>query len=129
MSLLKYAYSGAPARTRAASQPAHVSSVSGLSGSFVGLNYQTNNFLGLGETLTVEANVGSRERNVLFGFTEPYMFDRPLQTGFTVSVRRANTSSQYQLASRNSIACRRLRGSAFRNRSSRSTFTGHFGGN
>src|SRR5438105_14414559 len=62
--------------------------VSGLSGSFVGLNYQTNNFLGLGETLTVEANVGSRERNILFGFTEPYMFDRPLQTGFTIYHRR-----------------------------------------
>jgi outer membrane protein insertion porin family len=58
--------------------------VSGLSGSFIGINYQTNNFLGLGETLTVEANVGSRERNILFGFTEPYMFDRPLQTGFTI---------------------------------------------
>jgi outer membrane protein insertion porin family len=62
--------------------------VSGLSGSFIGLNYQTNNFLGLGETLTVEANVGSRERNILFGFTEPYMFDRPLQTGFTIYHRR-----------------------------------------
>ncbi|MDP9269131.1 MAG: outer membrane protein assembly factor BamA [Acidobacteriota bacterium] len=62
--------------------------VSGLSGSFIGLNYQTNNFLGLGETLTVEANVGSRERNIMFGFTEPYMFDRPLQTGFTVYHRR-----------------------------------------
>ena len=58
--------------------------VSGLSGSFVGLNYQTNNFLGKGETLTVEANVGSRERNIVLGFTEPYMFDRPLQLGFTV---------------------------------------------
>jgi outer membrane protein insertion porin family len=62
--------------------------VSGLAGSFIGLNYQTNNFLGLGETLTVEANVGSRERNVLFGFTEPYLFDRPLQFGFTVYNRR-----------------------------------------
>ena len=31
--------------------------VSGLSGSFIGLSYQTNNFLGLGETLTpVRAN-------------------------------------------------------------------------
>lgn len=58
--------------------------VSGLSGSFIGLNYQTNNFLGKGETLTVEANVGSRERNVMLGFTEPYVFDRPLQLGFTV---------------------------------------------
>jgi outer membrane protein insertion porin family len=62
--------------------------VSGLAGSFIGLNYQTNNFLGLGETLTVEANVGSRERNLLFGFTEPYLFDRPLQFGFTVYNRR-----------------------------------------
>ncbi|HWK31422.1 MAG TPA: outer membrane protein assembly factor BamA, partial [Terriglobales bacterium] len=62
--------------------------VSGLAGSFIGINYQTNNFLGLGETLTVEANVGSRERNVLFGFTEPYLFDRPLQFGFTVYNRR-----------------------------------------
>ncbi|MCU1285073.1 MAG: surface antigen [Acidobacteriales bacterium] len=62
--------------------------VSGLAGSFIGLNYQTNNFLGLGETLTVEANVGSRERNLMFGFTEPYLFDRPLQFGFTVFTRK-----------------------------------------
>jgi len=64
--------------------------VSGLSGSFIGLSYQTNNFLGLGETLTVQANVGSRERNLLFGFTEPYLFDRPLQSGFTVYYRSYN---------------------------------------
>lgn len=64
--------------------------VSGLAGSFVGLNYETNNFLGLGETLRVEANVGSRERSILFGFTEPYMFDRPLQFGFTVYTRKYN---------------------------------------
>jgi outer membrane protein insertion porin family len=64
--------------------------VSGLAGSFIGLNYETNNFLGLGETLRVEANVGSRERNLLFGFTEPYMFDRPLQFGFTVYTRKYN---------------------------------------
>jgi outer membrane protein insertion porin family len=62
--------------------------VSGLAGSFIGINYSTNNFLGLGETLTVEANVGSRERNLLFGFTEPYLLDKPLQFGFTVYNRR-----------------------------------------
>jgi len=62
--------------------------VSGLAGSFIGINYETNNFLGLGETLRVEADVGSRERNVLFGFTEPYLFDRPIQFGFTVFSRR-----------------------------------------
>ena len=58
--------------------------VSGLSGSFVGFSYQTNNFLGLGETLTVSAQVGSINTNVQFGFTEPYLFDRPIATGFTV---------------------------------------------
>ncbi|MEO6119472.1 MAG: outer membrane protein assembly factor BamA, partial [Terriglobales bacterium] len=64
--------------------------VSGLSGSFIGLNYETNNFLGLGETLRLEANVGSRERNILFGFSEPYLFDRPLNVGFTIFNRRYN---------------------------------------
>ena len=58
--------------------------VSGLSGSFVGLTYETNNFLGLGETLTVQASIGNLQRNLLFGFTEPYLFDRPIQFGFTV---------------------------------------------
>ena len=58
--------------------------VSGLAGSFIGINYETNNFLGLGETLSVQASVGDRQRNLLFGFTEPYLFDRPLNFGFTV---------------------------------------------
>ena len=54
----------------------------------IGLNYETNNFLGLGETLQVQGNVGSLSRVLLFGFTEPYMFDRPLTMGFTVYSRR-----------------------------------------
>jgi len=58
--------------------------VSGIAGSFIGLSYQTNNFLGLGETLTFSAEFGNRQRNFLFGFTEPYLFDRPISTGFTV---------------------------------------------
>ncbi len=64
--------------------------VSGLAGSFIGLTYETNNFLGLGETLSIAASVGSRQRNVSLGFTEPYMFDRPLQLGFTVFSQRFN---------------------------------------
>jgi len=58
--------------------------VSGLAGSFVGFSYQTNNFLGLGETLTLSAQVGNIQTNIQFGFTEPYLFDRPIATGFTV---------------------------------------------
>ncbi len=58
--------------------------VSGLAGTFVGFSYQTNNFLGLGETLTLGAQIGNIQDDVQFGFTEPYLFDRPISTGFTV---------------------------------------------
>jgi outer membrane protein insertion porin family len=58
--------------------------VSGLAGGFIGLTYQTNNFLGLGETLTFSAQFGSLQRSFLFGFTEPYLFDRPISSGFTL---------------------------------------------
>jgi outer membrane protein insertion porin family len=64
--------------------------VSGFAGSFIGFNYETNNFLGLGETLTVSMQLGSRERVALFGFTEPYFLDKPIQTGFTVFTRSFN---------------------------------------
>jgi len=62
--------------------------VSGIAGSFVGFNYSTNNFLGLGETLSVESQLGDRLRAVTFGFTEPYFLDRPIQLGFTVFTQR-----------------------------------------
>ena len=58
--------------------------ISGLAGGFIGLTYQTNNFLGLGETLTISASVGQYQRNIMFGFTEPYLFDRPISSGFTI---------------------------------------------
>lgn len=58
--------------------------VSGLSGSFIGLNYSTNNFLGLGETLSVSGDVGTLQKDITFGFTEPYLANRPIQLGFTV---------------------------------------------
>jgi len=72
--------------------------VSGLAGSFVGLSYSTNNFLGLGETLTVQANIGNLERDLMFGFTEPYLFDRPLQFGFTVYGRKFTYDQARQAA-------------------------------
>jgi outer membrane protein insertion porin family len=64
--------------------------VSGIAGSFVGFNYSTNNFLGLGETLSLESQLGTRMRDVSLGFTEPYFLDRPLQLGFVVYLRRFN---------------------------------------
>ena len=62
--------------------------VSGLAGTFVGLSYSTNNFLGKGETLSISANLGNLERSINFGFTEPYLFDRPLTAGFNVYFTR-----------------------------------------
>ena len=56
--------------------------ISGLSGTFIGLNYETNNFLGLGETLSVQANVGDLSRNLSFGFNEPYLRNKPISLGF-----------------------------------------------
>jgi outer membrane protein insertion porin family len=58
--------------------------VSGIGGSFLGGNYETNNFLGFGETLTLNVQGGTRQSNVVIGFSEPYFLDRPLSMGFTV---------------------------------------------
>ena len=72
--------------------------VSGLEGAFIGLNYSTNNFLGRGETLQVQVSLGNLARSVLFGYTQPYMFDRPLQLGFTVFGNRYNFNQARQLS-------------------------------
>lgn len=64
--------------------------VSGISGSFVGLSYSTNNFLGLGEELKISGQIGTRMDNATFGFTEPYFLNRPLSVGFTVFITRFN---------------------------------------
>jgi outer membrane protein insertion porin family len=55
--------------------------ISGLSGSFIGLQYETNNFLGLGETLSVNANVGDLSRKLSVGFNEPYLHNKPISLG------------------------------------------------
>ena len=60
------------------------------SSSFIGFNYATNNFLGLGETLSLDSQFGDRIRSGTFGFTEPYFLDRPIQLGFTIYTQRFN---------------------------------------
>ena len=73
--------------------------VSGLSGTFLGLNYQTNNFLGLGETLSVQGNIGNLSRNVLFAFNEPYLHNKPISLGFQVFSRKSDFNSARNYAS------------------------------
>jgi outer membrane protein insertion porin family len=74
--------------------------LSGLSGAFIGLNYQTNNFLGLGETLSANANVGDLSRNLTFGFNEPYLRNKPISVGAQVFDRKSdyNPAKAYSLA-------------------------------
>ena len=79
--------------------------VSGLAGAFIGINYSTNNFLGLGETLSVNASIGNLQRSIMFGFTEPYLFDRPIQAGFTVYTNKYNynQAKQYSILTGQSL--------------------------
>jgi outer membrane protein insertion porin family len=74
--------------------------VSGLSGTFLGLNYQTNNFLGLGETLSVQASAGNLSRNLLFSFNEPYIRNKPINAGFSIYSQKYdyNASKAYNLS-------------------------------
>ena len=72
--------------------------VSGLEGAFIGLNYATNNFLGRGETLQMQISLGNLARSVMFGYTQPYMFDRPLQFGFTVFGNKYSYNQAKQLS-------------------------------
>jgi outer membrane protein insertion porin family len=58
--------------------------VSGLSGAFIGLNYTTNNLFGKGESLTLQFQIGQYQRNETLSFTQPYLFDKPLQFGWSV---------------------------------------------
>ncbi len=75
--------------------------ISGLSGTFVGLNYETNNFLGLGETLSAVANIGDLSRNLTFGFNEPYLRNKPISLGTEVFTRKFdyNPAKAYSISS------------------------------
>ncbi|MCX6543564.1 MAG: BamA/TamA family outer membrane protein [Acidobacteria bacterium] len=55
--------------------------VSQYEGVFGQLTFQTSNFLGKGETLSVSAQRGSRARNYQLSFSEPFLFDRPITVG------------------------------------------------
>ena len=74
--------------------------ISGLSGTFVGLQYETNNFLGLGETLSANANIGDLQRNLTFGFNEPYLRNKPISVGMEVYTRKSdyNPAKAYSIA-------------------------------
>jgi len=75
--------------------------ISGMSGAYIGLNYQTNNFLGMGETLSLQANMGNVNRQFTFGFTQPYIKNRPINVGFQIYNNKQdfNAAKNYQATS------------------------------
>lgn len=69
---------------RGRNQIAFNGGISGIGGSFFGLDYSTNNLLGRGESLSFQFAFGNRQKSILFSFTEPYVKDRPISVGFSL---------------------------------------------
>ncbi|HEX4998475.1 MAG TPA: outer membrane protein assembly factor BamA [Terriglobia bacterium] len=58
--------------------------ISGIGGGFVGMTYETNNFLGRGNALTLNVQGGAQQSTFVFSYSEPYLLDRPLSLGVSV---------------------------------------------
>jgi outer membrane protein assembly complex protein YaeT len=69
--------------------------VSQYEGFFGTLGFQTANFMGRGETFSVNLQAGSRAQNYMVAFTEPYLFDRPITGGVDVFKRRLEYIGQF----------------------------------
>ncbi len=62
--------------------------VSGIGGSFFGLEYSTNNLAGRGEILSFNLGAGNRQQSLQFTFQQPYFRNRPVSVGFSVFASR-----------------------------------------
>ncbi|MDQ3070535.1 MAG: BamA/TamA family outer membrane protein [Acidobacteriota bacterium] len=74
--------------------------ISQFEGFFGSLSFQTANFLGRGETLSISLQEGSRAKNYQVAFTEPFLFDRPITAGVDLFVREIRYIGQFTQASR-----------------------------
>ena len=64
--------------------------VSQFEGAFAQFAFQTSNFLGKGETLSVSVLTGKRYKDYQLSFSEPYLFDRPITGGINIFNRTIN---------------------------------------
>jgi outer membrane protein insertion porin family len=69
--------------------------VSQYEGVFGQLAFQTANFMGRGESLTVQMTAGDRSQNYQLAFTEPFLFDRNITGGFDVFKRSLDYIGYY----------------------------------
>lgn len=86
--------------------------LSGIGGSFFGLEYSTNNLLGRGETLSLNIAAGNRQRSLQFSFTEPYFRDRPITVGFSIFAYSQKFFGEGTFLSQNTNAQQGLFGSS-----------------
>jgi len=89
---------------RGRNQIAFNGGVSGIGGSFFGLDYSTNNLLGRGESLSFQFAFGNRQKSILFSFTEPYVKDRPISVGFSLYTESRKFFGEGTLLSQNQEA-------------------------
>jgi outer membrane protein insertion porin family len=69
--------------------------VSQYEGVFGQLSFQTSNFLGRGESLTLNMTAGDRSQNYQVAFTEPFLFDRNITGGFDLFKRSLDYIGYY----------------------------------
>ncbi|MGI9034503.1 MAG: outer membrane protein assembly factor BamA, partial [Pyrinomonadaceae bacterium] len=62
--------------------------ISGIGGTSFGFQYSTNNLLGRGEVLSLNAGIGNRTTSFEVSFQEPYFRDRPIQVGASLIYQR-----------------------------------------
>jgi len=69
--------------------------VSQFEGFFGQLSFQTSNFLGRGESLTLSMQAGSLAQNYTLGFTEPFLFDRNMTGGLQIFKQEIHYLNQF----------------------------------
>ena len=68
-------------------------------GFFLQLSFQTTNFLGRGESLSMSVQHGDRMKNYTVGFSEPYLFGKPITGGLNVFRRDIQFINQFTQSS------------------------------
>ena len=84
--------------------------ISGIGGSFFGLDYSTNNLLGRGEILSLQLAGGNRQKSFQFSFTEPYIKNRPITAGFSIFAFQQQFFGEGTLLSQNVNAIQGITG-------------------
>ncbi len=69
--------------------------ISQIDGFFGQLGFQTANFLGRGETVSVNLQKGYRARNYELAMSEPFLFSRPITVGLNIFSRQLNYINQF----------------------------------